>query len=239
MVLTQDYTDFFDIQRAELARVEQTRRDFVESLRELLTRLGARRDPAERIALTLWSDMTAEGRRYHTPVHVLGAFGWTQRVGFDLTDAEELALWFHDAIYDAQAPPGQNEVASAKWMRWIVAKAGVPAAFARHAADAIAWTGYHLEEEVPREFQRVMDLDLAGLAAPTDVFRRQSEAVQAEMAHLSTEQFQRGTIDFFRKLLARKHLYRSRTLASLEPIARQNLEQEIERLTQLLGGQPT
>lgn len=239
MAVNQDYTEFFDIQRAEAALVERTRRDFVESMAGLLNRIGARQGPANRISGLVWSLMTESDRHYHTPVHVLGMLGWAQHMGLELTEAEQLAVWFHDSIFDARAPRDQNEAASALWMRWAVVNAGVSNGFAKHVAEAIRWTGRHLEEEVPPEYRRVMDLDLAGMAAAPATFRRQSEAVQAEMAHLSPEQFQRGTIDFFKHLLARKHLYRSESMAPLEPTARQNLQQEIERLTSLLGNQPT
>jgi predicted metal-dependent HD superfamily phosphohydrolase len=230
MRFTHDYAEFFDLCAADAAAVAATRIDFVTLMEPLLEKLGVGRDHARLLAEDLWQHMSRPGRHYHTAVHILAMFHCADRLGIELTDIQQLAVWYHDAIYDVEAQPGENEFRSAQWMKQVLAPAGIPAAIIDSAAQMILWTAHHLDHEVPPSCRTLMDLDLSGLASRPDVFSRQSQAVRNEMAHLSDEQYSRVTIGFFRMLLERPHLYRTDQFAPLEPIAREQVNREILRL---------
>ena len=58
-------------------------------------------------------------RRYHTPRHIRHCLGELD-LAADLLedgDAVEMALWFHDVVWEAQAPPASNERRSARTLR--------------------------------------------------------------------------------------------------------------------------
>jgi len=230
MRFSQDYAQFFEIHGAEGRVVETTRRDFTSQLARLLARLGIAAEKAAAIAADLWVRMSGQDRHYHTGVHVLSMLSCADRAGIALSADEELAIWFHDAVYEVGTPPGDNERKSAVWMEHLLLPAGADEQTVRRAADAIRWTACHLEESVPAPFHRVMDLDLWGLAADPQTFMRQSSAVRAELLHLSDEQYSRGTIEFFQKLLKRPHIYRTPNFARFERVARDQVRHEIDRL---------
>jgi predicted metal-dependent HD superfamily phosphohydrolase len=180
--------------------------------------------------------MSATERHYHTPVHVLGMLSCAEEMSLALNDAELLAVWFHDAIYDTTASPGDNERQSADWMTEVLTAAGADAAIVHAAAQMIRWTACHLEPEIPPAFQTLLDLDLWGLSASPDIFGRQSTAVRSEMSHLGDEQYSRSTIGFFERLLQRPRLYRTDSFARFEKAARQQVTNEIRRLSKYIGG---
>lgn len=236
MRFSQPYAEFFEIHAAEPAVVEQTRRDFLTQLGKLLYRLGIGRDRAHQIAGELWSRMSDRDRHYHTPVHVLSMLSCAERAGVELSVADELAVWFHDAIYQVGGPHGANEDESAAWMEAMLLTAGADAAVVHEAAEAIRWTAYHTQEQVPAQFHTLLDLDLWGLAADPSTFTRQSVAVRAEMSHLDDEQYNRATVEFFRRLLQRPQIYRTTTFARFERVARDQVQREINRLAAKSNG---
>jgi predicted metal-dependent HD superfamily phosphohydrolase len=235
----RDYRDFFDLAGADETRARQTQQDFVSACAADLTRLGAAPDRAVPIADALYKQMSCPKRHYHTPVHVLAMFRHAENAGVKLTDAERLAVWFHDSIFDIAAPPGVNEDASADHLLTTLAAAssystapsGIDARVLHDAATIVRATADHLKASVAPLAETVMDLDLAGLASEPGVFARQSEAVRAEASHLSDSEYRAATVRFFTALLARRRLFRTAPFARLEADARRQIAAEIERLS--------
>lgn len=234
MTFSTDYSrTFFDLQTVEPARRTACERDFLGGCAELLARLGAARDEADATARRLWQRMTGPDRHYHTPVHVLAMVCWADRLGMELTDAEALAVWFHDAVWQGDAAGDANEQASATWLGEQAERLGIADERVEEAMAAIRWTARHTEAEAPRRYERVMDLDLAGFASEPAVFAEQSRAVRAELAPLSEAAIAAGTIKLFEALLQRPRIYRSAEAAEIEQPARRQLGAEIQRLKPL------
>jgi predicted metal-dependent HD superfamily phosphohydrolase len=231
MRFKRNYADFFDMHFAEPTTVKHVRADLDEHLGRLLSGLGVAAESVAYIVERWWWKMTEPIRHYHTPVHVMGMFCHADKVGFALTPIQELAVWFHDSVYDPVATRGTNEEKSAAWMSRLLAEATVPRQPADDAASLIRWTAHHADVNVPKACYVIMDLDLAGLATDPDNFARQSEAVRKEGEHQSDNDYAKNTIGFFERLLARKHLYRTPEFTPLEQVARQQLSREIERLS--------
>lgn len=235
MPLSQDYIEFFDLQQAETDRVERTRHDFIGGCAALLVRLGVEPERADTIADHLYHHMADPVRHYHTPVHVLAMFAHAARAGVELSDAEQLAVWFHDGVYEAAADPGDNETNSADWMSELLSDAGADESTVQAADVMIRATAKHLDIEAEPDHYTLMDLDLAGMSADQDAFDRQSDAVRAEASHLDDDEYRQRTAAFFSRLLARDRLYRSPAFADRESVARQRIADEIERLTRTNG----
>lgn len=140
-------------------------------------------------------------RHYHTPEHIRHCL-----VQFDLActhmcepDAVELALWFHDVIYDTRGT--DNEIRSATWFASVTDNV-LPDKVRRRVHELIMVT-VHPSQPAELDQQFVVDIDLSSFALPWNRFKRDSQAVRREMGHLSDRDFFSGQIRFLRTLLSR------------------------------------
>lgn len=140
------------------------------------------------------------GRHYHNLNHVGYCLGQLDGVREQLHDADaaELALWFHDAVYETGAD--DNELRSALLFDRHLG-IHLPSGRADRIHARIMAT-VHPSGAVERDAQFVADIDLSGLALSREAFRRDTEDLRRERHHLTDSQFELGTVGFFRKLMA-------------------------------------
>ena len=137
----------------------------------------------------------------------------------------ELAIWFHDAVYNGKA--SDNEIKSAElWTRKMsLFLDDDPLEWGRRAIMA---TIDHLPNTDP-DIQLLLDLDLAPLGAPYEAFKATTVAVRQEYSHVSDEAFRDGRRAFFSKLLQRPRLYGTDFWHDrMENQARDNMRREID-----------
>ena len=169
-------------------------------------------------------------RRYHTAAHIehcLRQFDLAaQRM--DEPDAVEMALWFHDAIYEIAAK--DNELRSAELFAALARGRGA-AQFRSNVHDLIMVTT-HLEPP-PRTLDGafMLDIDLSSFGRPWEEFMSDSREVRAELAHLSDAEFASRQRKFLESLAARPvfcltEFFRDRH----EARARRNIERLCARL---------
>jgi predicted metal-dependent HD superfamily phosphohydrolase len=169
-------------------------------------------------------------RRYHTPVHIahcLNQFDLA-RDHMDEPDAVEMALWFHDIIYDARA--NDNEVQSAKY---FVERCGdsLDPDFTSRVRDLIIVT-IHKELPASNDEKFMVDIDLSSFGLPWDRFLKDSEGVRDEFPHLSDEEFYPAQKIFLDSLLERKHFCFTRFFRERhEQTARDNITRYLESLS--------
>ena len=170
-------------------------------------------------------------RRYHTPVHIahcLNQFDLA-RGQMDEPDAVEMAIWFHDVIYDAKA--ADNELKSAELFTEL-SGSDVSAEFNSKVRDLILVTIHrHLPETRDEKF--VVDIDLSSFGLPWDRFLKDSDGVRDEFPHLSDQEFYPVQKIFLDSLLSRKtfcftKFFRDRH----EDTARDNISKYIDKLKQ-------
>lgn len=169
------------------------------------------------------------GRHYHTPEHIdhcLRQFDLAAGL-MDDPDAVEMALWFHDAIYDAAAR--DNERRSAQLFVDLMGGA-VAKPFERRVWDLIMVTKHPSSPRTSDEAFMV-DIDLSSFGLPWRAFARDSQAVRQEFAHLSEKTFAAKQRSFLEALLNRKHFcftefFRQRHEAS----ARRNISRYLTNL---------
>lgn len=144
-------------------------------------------------------------RHYHNLDHIRTCLKWLDEVRDRLgdPDAAELALWFHDAVYEPTA--ADNELRSALLFD---RELGVflPTERADHVHAMIMAT-VHPSNAADNDARFVADIDLAGFAQPRDDFMRVTGLLRRECIHLTDSQFQLGTLAFFRKILGRPTIY--------------------------------
>jgi predicted metal-dependent HD superfamily phosphohydrolase len=169
-------------------------------------------------------------RRYHTLQHLaecVAAFaatrGLAQRPG-----EVELALWFHDAIYDVHRH--DNEARSADWARDALAGAGAAAGAATRVHELVLATRHAAAAQTP-DAKLLVDIDLGILGAPALRFAQYEAQIRDEYAWIDDATFRRRRREVLTGFLARPTIYATdhfRTL--LETAARANLERSIAQL---------
>jgi predicted metal-dependent HD superfamily phosphohydrolase len=141
----------------------------------------------------------------------------------------EVALWFHDAIYDVRR--SDNEAKSADWARTVATEAGVAGEAAERIHGLVMCT---MHDAVPAgEDQRiVVDVDLSILGAPQERFDEYEAQIREEYAWVPEETFRARRRDVLAQFLARPSVFSTRTfLDRYETRARRNLGRSIRKLS--------
>jgi predicted metal-dependent HD superfamily phosphohydrolase len=143
--------------------------------------------------------------------------------------AVELAVWFHDAIYDPRA--ANNEEASAVLAERALTAAGAAPAAVAEVVRLVRLTATHDPRPDDDAGALLCDADLAILAADPAGYDAYAAAVRREYAHLPDAVFRAGRAAVLRHLLGRPALYRVvGERADWEPRARANLTRELSML---------
>lgn len=197
--------------------------------RRLWGELGAREIP-----LGLFNQLVAAysqpHRRYHTLQHLRECLDhFDAAASLARRPAEvELALWFHDAVYDPARD--DNEALSAGWAARSMEAAGCDAAAASRVRELVLATHGHAETDDP-DTALLLDIDLAILGTAPERFAEYERQVRAEYAHVPDEDFRVGRERVLAGFLARPRLYLTEPYrAALEERARANLAASLAAL---------
>ncbi len=177
----------------------------------------------------LYSDAS---RHYHTPEHVAHCLRQFDAASphMDEPDAVELAVWFHDVIYDIDAD--DNELRSAQLFGRL-AGASMSPDLKRLVHELIMVTTH---DGLPRTIDErfMVDIDLSSFGLPWDEFLRDSAAVRAEFGHVPDDAFYARQRDFMRRLLSRPSFcFTDFFRARHEDQARENIRRTIENIDAL------
>lgn len=192
---------------------------------------GAPSEPAYRELVARYVEPQ---RHYHTMQHLAECFThWDAvREEAERPGEVELALWFHDAIYDVER--SYNEERSAELARAAIAGAGLPSPEAAQIADrvtALILETRHRAAPSGPDAACVVDADLAILAAPPSRFDEYEAQVRAEYARVPEVLYRRERREVLSRFLARPHLFATRHFRRVaEGDARENLLRSIARL---------
>jgi predicted metal-dependent HD superfamily phosphohydrolase len=179
----------------------------------------------------LLSDLYAEPQRaYHTMNHLTHCLD-------ELEDARhlaehpnevEMALWFHDAIYDPKAK--DNEARSAELAQRIATEARLPAAFGARVADLILATQHQGLPE-GADAQLLVDIDLAILGRPRGEFDDYEANIRKEYLFVPWPEYRPARSAVLRSFLDRPAIYSTEFFQQkYESRARANLERSLEKL---------
>lgn len=155
----------------------------------------------------LYESWSAESRRYHGIEHLVDCLR-----ELDAADAGafvELALWYHDVVYEPMRH--DSEERSAQALLADAADLGIPLEVALTVADLIRATAHADGSEAPSSSERdlVVDIDLSILGRDALRFMEFEYGVEEEYAHVSTLTFRRARGRFLAGLLARPRLFRT------------------------------
>jgi len=204
---------------------------FERSWRRAWTGIGAK---GEGLALrdALLDAWNEPQRHYHTLRHLhdcLASFEIEPAMAMTEHPAEvEIALWFHDAVYDPRA--ADNEQRSADWATQALSEASVDAA-ALVRVHALVMATRHAVEPEGRDAEVLVDIDLAILGAGRERFDEYEVEVREEYAWVPGPVFRHKRRQILAEFLARPRIYATPLFAErLEAAARDNLAHALAAL---------
>lgn len=169
-------------------------------------------------------------RHYHTFTHIQACLQHLDRVRPLLQQpvAVELALWFHDAIYDPRAK--NNERRSADFARTALLACQLDATLVAQVDKLIMLTRHDAAPDTD-DGRLLVDIDLAILGAEPDLYGRYEQWVRQEYAHVPHWLYRWGRKRLLRRFLRQPCLYATGHFRQqLETRARHNLHQAIKNL---------
>ena len=166
-------------------------------------------------------------RKYHTLQHLMECLAHFEAVG-DLADQPgevEMALWFHDAIYDTQRH--DNEAESAAWARRALCEAGARDEVADRV-HALVMATRHSETPATADERLLVDIDLAILGAAPERFAEYERQIRAEYAFVPEDVFRAKRREILQAFDARRPIYATPALRErLEAAAHANLSRSL------------
>ena len=169
-------------------------------------------------------------RCYHTLAHIehcLSMFDQCKSL-VENSDALELAIWFHDVIFE----PGNrdNEALSAEL--YLELSNGVQDIELRELVARMIMATLHDGSSLEDSDTRYMvDIDLSGFGSPWEQFFHDSQNIRTENPQLSDDEYYRNQGNFQTKLLARPRFFLSdHFYQRYEQQARDNLSRYFDHI---------
>jgi predicted metal-dependent HD superfamily phosphohydrolase len=198
-----------------------------ENLRAALAGLDAA--GADHIFPELSRAYADPARQYHTSAHIAECLLLLDRFAHLAGRPEEveLAIWFHDAVYDTER--SDNEEASAVRARHLLSLVGVGQAEIDRIAEMIIATRTH--ESSNADCSLLLDIDLSILGAPPDEFEAYDQAIRREYAWVPEERYALGRTAILNSFLSRPRIYKTAEFFDIyERQARDNLRRKVTQL---------
>jgi predicted metal-dependent HD superfamily phosphohydrolase len=209
---------------------------------DLARRRGIESAAAQPVLDELLGAYAEPHRAYHTLDHIAALLELLEVHGRDATDRDalELAILFHDIVYDPART--DNEAASAELARERLAALGFPEATTTKVARYILATqhGTSTEAAADTDLALLLDLDLSVLAAEPEAYLAYAQAIRREYAQYQDEVYRPGRRRVLKGFLARERIYLTDRLRALwEAPARANLAGEIAAVARDTGSDPS
>jgi predicted metal-dependent HD superfamily phosphohydrolase len=179
----------------------------------------------------------APERHYHTLGHIENLLNRVGAHALQDPVVVELAVWFHDAVYNALR--SDNEAKSAEWALAFLQETSLEPACRERVADLIRRTQDHTQPQPPADADLLLflDADLSILGAPEAAYWDYARQVRREYRLVPDLLYRPGRRKVLAKLLAAPVLFHTPALhAELDAAARRNLQAELDVWEQ--GGLP-
>lgn len=174
---------------------------------------------------------TEPHRHYHTLTHVAEMLRVVGRLADGARDVEaiQLAVWFHDSVYDPKAK--DNEARSADLMAASLVPFNLRAGLIDSVRELILATAHTSVASTDADTMILLDADLAILSADEWRYVRYADAIRQEYSWVDDEAYRAGRTAVLKSFLNREKIYQTERFHSLgEEPARRNLNWEIDRL---------
>lgn len=182
----------------------------------------------------LWKNFVAlyseETRHYHNLTHIEDCLtkldSWPSHLSNTMRDTIELAIWFHDIIYNTRR--ADNEESSAALATHYLR--GHPLATDCHA---LILATRHKQTIGMRAEEIMCDIDISILGAKPEKYRRYAENIRNEYSWVEIATYSEARAQVLNNLLDRDNLFQTPyAISKWETQARVNIEKEREYLLQ-------
>ena len=169
-------------------------------------------------------------RHYHTLEHLDEMFRVAGRL-MAITDdprTVQLAIWFHDAVYDPRAR--DNEARSAELAVTLLGPIGVSKSELEVVTRLVLATAHLADPQPPgnRETAILLDADLAILGSSPERYRRYAADIRTEYSWVPEAEYCKARANVLEQFLARPRLYWTEPMSEeCEAQARENMEREL------------
>ncbi|MER3479799.1 MAG: hypothetical protein C4327_04765 [Meiothermus sp.] len=162
-------------------------------------------------------------RSYHNLYHLEALFQALEPHPVREKAALELAVWFHDAVYDPTRT--DNEEESAALAVRSLAPMGLSPALVGRVVEVILATKTHRATDP--SVALFLDADLSILGSDAKTYLRYARAIRQEHAWMPEELYRAGRARVLEGFLRRERIYQTEPFRRLEEAARQNLAEEL------------
>jgi len=171
-------------------------------------------------------------RAYHNAVHIAACLRQLDRVRdqAERPDELELAIWYHDVVYDTHA--ADNEERSAAFAVREMISAGIAVETAARVERLILVTKHDREPE-SADAALLLDIDLSILGRGQEEFDAYDRDIRTEYCWVPEGEYRDARAAILRRFLDRPVIFRTPAFRSFETPARRNLEVAIAKLTSL------
>lgn len=169
-------------------------------------------------------------RKYHTLQHLDECFAQFELLRADAKRAAEieLALWFHDAIYDIRRQ--DNERKSAEWAREVMTAANIPQTVSDRIWSLVMATRHDGLAAEPDE-KILVDVDLSILGAPAERFDEYERQIREEYSWVPSLVFRAKRRKVLERFLAGRSIFNTPPfIARYDEQARANLGRSLKEL---------
>lgn len=169
-------------------------------------------------------------RSYHTMQHLQECFAHLENVRSfaERADEVELALWFHDAIYDTRRK--DNEERSAEWARDSVLAAGLSDDQARRVYELVMAT-QHNAVPLGKDAAVLVDIDLSILGSNAARFDEYESQVREEYSWVPGPLYRTGRRKILQEFAKRENIYSTEYFrVEYEARASTNIARSLARL---------
>ena len=169
-------------------------------------------------------------RKYHTIQHLNECLRHLESVRSlaDHPDEVEMALWFHDAIYDTTKK--DNEKRSAEWARDNALAAGVSTEKAERIYGLVMMT-MHNAVPAGRDAEVLVDIDLGILGAEASRFDEYEVQVREEYSWVPESLYRAARRKVLEQFVSREWIYSTEPFRrSYEARARDNISRSLAHL---------
>ena len=178
---------------------------------------------SEALYLVLYRAYTEPQRHYHTVQHIVECLALFDQIKDELDDtvAVQVAIWFHDAVYDPKA--SDNELQSAELMQKYCSHFLDQAQLEKIYMWILA-TQQHQATADP-DLNTVLDIDLAILGRDSTRFAEYQQQIQQEYAWVKPEIYQLKRAAVLQHFYNMQPLYQTEYFQhNLEHRAKENLK---------------
>jgi len=197
----------------------------VDSLSQSLSDIGALKGPdgCSEVFEQLTAAYDETGRHYHSAAHIsqcLIHFQTWRHLAENPAEIE-IAIWFHDAVYDTHK--SDNEQRSADWAQDYLSEQQIDKAVVDRIAEMILATKDHRIDK--GDAALMVDIDLGILSASPANFEIYNRQIRQEYHWVPSVAYQSGRRKVLSEFLNRDQIYKTPAVREqLEVRARKNLE---------------